>query len=98
MKKISILMLTLLIIITTGCQSKDIPIIYGEASFMINVDEPREIAGWGDYVFVAKIEEELRTEYSNIRENENGTKVGKPYTVYSITVTDNLKGKIQKNK
>lgn len=78
--------------------SSEIPVVYDDGSFMVNVDNPEEIVGWGDYVFVAKVEAELRTEYTNLRENENGTITGKPYTVYSITVIDNLKGKLKKNE
>lgn len=78
--------------------SSEIPVVYDDGSFMVNVDDPEEIVGWGDYVFVAKVEAELRTEYTNLRENEDGTITGKPYTVYSITVIDNLKGKLKKNE
>lgn len=78
--------------------SSQIPVIYDDASFMVDVNNPEEIVGWGDYVFVAKIEAELRTEYTNIYESEDGTITGKPYTVYSITVIDNLKGKLKKNQ
>lgn len=77
--------------------SSQVPIIYDEASFMVNVDNPEEIVSWGDYVFVAKVESELRTEYTDIYENDNGSITGKPYTVYSITVIDNIKGKLKKN-
>lgn len=78
--------------------SSEIPVVYDDGSFMVNVDNPEEIVGWGDYVFVAKVEAELRTEYTNLHENEDGTITGKPYTVYSITVIDNLKGKLKKNE
>ena len=77
--------------------SSQVPVVYDDASFMVNVANPEEIVGWGDYVFVAKVESELRTEYTNIYESEDGTITGKPYTVYSITVIDNLKGKLKKN-
>ncbi|MDR2045131.1 MAG: hypothetical protein LBQ15_12395 [Clostridium sp.] len=75
--------------------STQIPVEYADGSFMVNVDNPKEIVGWGDYVFVARVDAELRTEYSNVRENENGTIAGKPYTVYSIVVIDNLKGNLK---
>ena len=78
--------------------SAEVPIVYDDASFMVNIEKPEEIVGWGDYVFVAKVEGELRTEYTNIRKNADGTITGKPYTVYSITVVDNLKGHLKKNK
>lgn len=78
--------------------STEVPIIYDDASFMVDTEKPEEIVGWGDYVFVAKVEGELRTEYTNIRNNADCTITGKPYTVYSITVVDNLKGRLKKNK
>lgn len=78
--------------------SSELPVVYDEGSFMVNIDNPEEIVGWGDYVFVAKVEDELRTEYTNVRKSEDGTITGKPYTVYSITVIDNLKGNLKKNK
>lgn len=78
--------------------STEVPVVYDEGSFMVNIENPEEIVGWGDYVFVAKVEEELRTEYTNVRESEDGAITGKPYTVYSITVIDNLKGNLKKNK
>lgn len=78
--------------------SGKIPTIYDEASFMVDVNNPAEVVGWGDYVFVAKVESELRTEYTNIQKNENGMITGKPYTVYSITVLENIKGNLCKNE
>lgn len=111
---IEFLMVLTIIATITGCSSKtynepsktydsislssQIPVVYDEASFMVDVDNPEEIVGWGDYVFVAKVEAELRTEYTNLRENENGNVTGMPFTVYSITVIDNLKGKLKKNE
>jgi hypothetical protein len=74
--------------------SSQIPVSYDDGSFVVNVNNPAEIVGWGDYVFVARVEDELRTEYTNVREKEDGTITGKPYTVYSITVIDNLKGNL----
>ena len=65
---------------------------------MVDVTNPAEIVGWGDYVFVARVESELRTEYTNLRQNEDGTITGKPYTVYSITVLENIKGELRKNE
>lgn len=78
--------------------STKVPVVYDDGSFMVNIKNPKEIVGWGDYVFVAKVEDELRTEYTNLRKSEDGTITGKPYTVYSITVIDNLKGNLKKNK
>lgn len=78
--------------------SAEVPTIYDDGSFMVDVTNPAEIVGWGDYVFVARVESELRTEYTNLRQNEDGTITGKPYTVYSITVLENIKGELRKNE
>lgn len=81
-------------IFDSSALSRQVPIQYNDGSFMVNVDNPGEVVGWGDYVFVARVEAELRTEYTNVRENE-GAVTGKPYTVYSIVVVDNLKGNLK---
>lgn len=80
--------------------SAEIPVVYDgdRDSFMVNIHSPEEIVGWGDYVFVAKVEAELRTEYTNLHKNKAGAITGKPYTVYAITVLDNLKGSLKKNE
>ena len=78
--------------------SAEIPTVYDSGSYMVNVNNPAEVVGWGDYVFVARVDSELRTEYTNLRQNEDGTITGKPYTVYSITVLKNLKGNLRENE
>lgn len=77
--------------------SQSLPITYSDACYVANVNEPKEVVGWGDYVFVAKVEEELRTEYNNVRVNGKGDKTGKPYTFYKIKVIENLKGNLKIN-
>ena len=77
--------------------SQSLPITYSDACYVVNINEPKEVVGWGDYVFVAKVEEELRTEYNNVRENGKGDKTGKPYTFYKIKVIENLKGNLKLN-
>jgi len=69
-------------------------------SYSINVENVNEIVGDADYVFVAKVNSEVETIYKNpvTIETESGTReVSDPYTKYSITVIDNLKGKLKKN-
>lgn len=78
--------------------SKKLPIIHNEAQFVVNVNDPKEVVGWGDYVFVAKVEDELRTEYSNVRTNEKGKSSARPYTFYKIKVIENLKGNLKLNE
>ena len=67
--------------------NKDPKISYVHADYVIDMDDPTQVIGLGDYVFVAKVNELLRTEYRS----------DTPYSVYSITVIDNLKGKLKKN-
>lgn len=78
--------------------SAEIPTVYDSGSYMVDVNNPAEVVGWGDYVFLARVDSELRTEYTNLRQNEDGTITGKPYTVYSITVLKNLKGNLRENE
>ena len=78
--------------------SAEIPNVYDSGSYMVDVNNPAEVVGWGDYVFLARVDSELRTEYTNLRQNEDGTITGKPYTVYSITVLKNLKGNLRENE
>lgn len=95
---IPVLILSLFV---TGCDnnfSKDVPIDYINGDYVIDTENPREVIGLGDYVFVAQINKEIGTDYRNVKELDNGKKIGIPYTIYSITVIDNLKGKIKKNK
>ena len=77
--------------------STELPNEHIEACFAINVYNPPTLIGFSDYVFVAKVEEELRTEYHNLIRREFGRVTGTPYTFYSITVVDNIKGNLKKN-
>ena len=80
----------------TEVPSKELPIRYMNASYAIDIENPKEVVGFGDYVFVAKINEEIETEYRDVVEFKGKT-IATPYTVYSVTVIDNLKGKIKRN-
>ena len=75
--------------------SSELPVVYDSACFVINVNDPKEVVGWADYVFVARVDEELRTEYSNVRRNEKGVVTCTPYTYYKVTVIENLKGSLK---
>lgn len=76
--------------------NEDLPINYIHGSTVIDMNNPKEVVGFGDYVFVAKINEEIETVQRNVKVH-NFKRTGMPYTIYSITVIDNLKGKIKKN-
>jgi len=77
-----------------------LPITNLAGSFSIDVENINEIVGDADYIFVAKINSEMETIYKNpvSIETESGSKeVSDPYTKYSITVIDNIKGKLKKD-
>ena len=78
--------------------SKELPVAYNEACFVIDVNNPETLIGFADYVFVARVDEELRTEYDKVRRNEKGNVTGIPYTFYNITVVNNIKGNLKKNE
>lgn len=70
------------------------------ATFDINIGNVNEVVGDADNVFVGYVEKLEGTEYKYpvTIETEGGTKeVSSPYTNYSITVVDNIKGKLKKN-
>lgn len=94
-----IICMMFLILTLSACgtrSSKDLPIYYLEVSYAIDIENPREVVGFGDYVFVAQVNEETETVHKNV-EWINFKKTSMPYTVYSIKVIDNLKGNIKKN-
>lgn len=77
---------------------KLVPVSY---SYVIDIDNPSEISGHVDLVFVGRVEKQKDVVYENIfdRETENGTKTtGTPYTNYDITVLENLKGNLKSNE
>jgi hypothetical protein len=94
-------LLVMLSLFVSGCvnkSSKDLPIDYISGDFVIDMENPREVIGLGDYVFVAQVNKEIETDYRNVKELGNGKKVSMPYTIYSITVIDNIKGEIKINE
>ena len=71
----------------------ELPIQYVSGMNVINIENPKEVVGYGDYVFVARIDEEIKNVHSSVEDLDPGI----PMTTYSITVIDNLKGKVKKN-
>lgn len=87
--------------INTSINTNNLPINYLHGDFLINTNDPTEVVGSADYVFTAKIEKVVNTEYRHavVKETENGNKeISEPYTNYKITVIDNIKGKLKKNE
>lgn len=106
MKKIIIAVILLTMFALGACSNKNdvsknnLPITYLSGSFSIDVNDLSQIVGDADYVFVAEVKDKVETIYKNkvTIETENGIKeVSDPYTKYSITVIDNIKGKLKKN-
>lgn len=101
-KKIKIVLCMMLVVICgfvtydfVKPDNKELPVNYIHGDYVIDMQNPKEVIGLGDYVFVAQVNEELETEYRNVKE-VGSKKIATPYTIYSITVIDNLKGNIKK--
>lgn len=76
-----------------------LPLTTSRATFMYDTSTPEKAIGVSDYVFVAKINKILRTEYRDEIEIETGLfqkqKISTPYTIYSINVIENIKGNLK---
>lgn len=77
----------------------DKPLYTSTAMQMYDTSTPEKAIGVSDYVFVAKINKKLRTEYTNRMQIETGlnktTLVSNPYTVYEVQVVENIKGSLK---
>ena len=80
----------------------NLPINYSEyyASYAYDNSTPEKAIGGVDYVFVGKVNKIIRTEYKfptqSVIDGEIKT-VYMPYTIYNVTVTDNIKGELITN-
>jgi hypothetical protein len=77
---------------------KELQIVYSHASYVYDVDEPREASGFADYVFVGRVEQvnEVKYDYVSTYETEKGSKTsGIPFTGYDITIIENIKGNLR---
>lgn len=84
--------------VTTNSEIEVSPL---HATFDIDVNNVNAVVGDVDNVFVGYVEKLEGTEYKYPAtvETETGTKVvSSPYTNYSITVIDNIKGDLKKNE
>lgn len=107
MKKLLIIMLLVTTSIIGACSNENnsvsksnLPVTNLSGSFSIDVHDINQIVGDADYVFVAKVNEEIETLYKDkvSIETDKGTKeIGDPYTKYSITVINNIKGNLKKS-
>lgn len=77
---------------------KEKPVSVSHISRQYDTSNPEIAVNNSDYIFIAKINSILRTEYRNHVEVEVGlgqTIIEKdPYTIYDITVIENLKGNL----
>lgn len=75
-----------------------LPVTISQVLFLHNTSIPERTVGVSDYVFVAKINKILRTEYKNPTEVQvnlfKKKTITTPYTVYSIDVIENIKGNL----
>ncbi len=72
-----------------------LPIIRQKADSVIDPDNPREVVGFADYYFVAKVIKTVKTDYRNsvVVETSTGRKeISMPYTIYKMSVVRNIKG------
>ncbi|MFC5528156.1 hypothetical protein [Cohnella yongneupensis] len=100
-KAIIAVVLTLLLV---GCTSNDnsanginTPTTeYLQATFNVDVNDPKAVIGDADYVFVGHVEELVDTVYKNAVK-VGSKEISDPYTNYTITVIENIKGKLKKN-
>ncbi|MGG6447370.1 cell surface protein [Pseudobacillus badius] len=87
---------------STSTNNAEIKVAPLHASYAIDVNDINEVVGDADNVFVGYVEKLKGTEYKFpvTKETEDGgtKELSMPYTNYSITVVDNIKGKLKKNK
>lgn len=81
---------------------KGLPVTYENASYRYDTTDPKIAVGVSDYVYIAKVNKILKTDYRNPIEVSEGL-VGKktvtdPYTIYEIEVIKNIKGTLPLNK
>ena len=82
----------------------NLPINYVYPSYAYTFATPEETVGIADYVFVAKVNSIKRTDYRNpvtkevVADGSVTKTTYDPYTIYDITVIENIKGELIKNE
>lgn len=82
-------------------QYKELPIYYNDAVYQYDTSTPEKTVGVADYVFVAKINKILRTEYRfPMKVTVDGIEktIYDPFTVYDVTIIQNIKGEITEKR
>jgi hypothetical protein len=76
----------------------DDSIEYVNASYVFDIDNPQELVGFVDYVFVGHVDKNVGVEYVEAGEepSEEGIIISyDPYTTYNVTVLSNIKGELK---
>jgi hypothetical protein len=85
----------------TGEHLNNLPIERMAGTFIVDVDNPKELVGDAYFVFVAKVisQDGYVSKHVNLQETEPGEveDSGLPYTNYSVNVIENMKGKLVLN-
>jgi len=75
-----------------------IPTYSIHGSFVVNIDDPKEVVGDADYVFMGNVVEQTGTLYKNKVpiEQENGDVlyIANAYTNYTVSVIENIKNEL----
>lgn len=74
--------------------SQDKTIAYIKASYAIDVDDYTELTNYADYCFVGKVNDVINVQMDSPLQQEANTS-GSPYTVYDVTVEENIKNEIK---
>ncbi|MBC2153314.1 cell surface protein [Listeria innocua] len=86
----------------TEPKKKDVPTYAIHSDYTLNIDNPNEVVGDADYVFVGKVTGESGTIYKNktpIEQEDGSVKyIGEAYTNYKIKVISNLKNELTTDK
>lgn len=80
--------------------TSSLPVERVQASYAINVNDPREMVGYFDYVFVGEIEETEDTRYYHLMDSD--TEIPEDwdatdcleFTTYRVKVLENIKGEL----
>lgn len=88
----SVITIMAVIVINKG-KDKELPISRGQVEYIVDVNNPQEMVGLVDYVFVGYVKEKVNTTYVN-PELEDGN----PVTMYNVTVLSNIKGELVQNE
>jgi len=87
---------------TNKNEKPSIPTYSIHGSFMVDVDNSKEVVGDADYVFMGKVVEQTGTIYKNKIpiEQENGDVlyIGSAYTNYTVSVIENIKNELVTDK